>query len=176
MNVVANATMVGKTKFILELALMMMEKSVLAATDKLELCEEQAKRTEHEVKAALEEKYFAKAVAESIERERHAAEMRFLSTEHFDDEADVMERLRDSSVVHADDALLQDALKQEHDAELRLEKAIEKDIAAKQELEQMIDNKAALKKEFHDLEKIIHERAVAVWEKEKARTSRERHH
>lgn len=165
-----------------ELALMMIEKSVLAATDKLELCMERARQTEDEVKSALEEKYSAKALAESVERERRAAEMRFLSAEHFGDDANVIERRRDSSILHADSELLADALRQEHDAELKLEKAIEHDIAAKKELEQMIENKAALKQEFHDLEEIIHERTLALWEKEnakkqsKARGPKKEHH
>ena len=58
----------------------MIEKSVAAATDKLELCQKKAEETELEVKIALEQKYSAKALAESIERERRAAEMRFLAT------------------------------------------------------------------------------------------------
>ncbi len=62
---------------------MMIEKSVVAATDKLELCQKTAEETELEVKIALEEKYSAKALAESIERERRAAEMRFLATGEF---------------------------------------------------------------------------------------------
>lgn len=152
-----------------DLALLMMEKSVVAAADKLELCQEQAEKTEYEVKAALEDKYAAKALSESIERERHAAEMRMLATEHFDDDVDVMERRRDSSIVHADDVLLREALKQERNAELRLEKAIETDIKVKKDLEQMIDNKAVLKEEMHELEKIIRDHAVLVWEKENAR-------
>ena len=77
---------------------------------------------------------------------------------------------RDSSILHADNELLLDALKREHDAELRWEFAIEQDIATKKEMERMIDNKATLKQEFHDLEKIVHERTqerecqeVQVW-------------
>ena len=147
---------------------MMLEKSVIAATDKLEICQSKAERTEKEVKAALEEKYSAKAVAESIERERRAAEMRFLSTEHFSDDGDVMERARDSSIIHSNNELLADALKQERDAELKLENAIEHDIAAKKELEQMIENKSMLKQELRDLEKIVHEYNLALWEKENA--------
>lgn len=159
----------------------MMEKSVIAATDKLELCQKKAEETENEVKMALEEKYSAKAVAESIERDRRAAEMRFLSTEHFSEDVEVVERLRDSSILHADSDLLKEALEREHDAELKLEKAIEHDIAAKKELEHMIDNKAALKQELHDLEEIIHERTMALWEKEnskkpKSEETKEKHH
>ena len=97
----------------------------------------------------------------------------FPTTEHFDDEFDVTERQRDMLIMHADNKLLQDAFEEEHDAELKLERAIETDIAAKRELEQMIENKAALKGELNELEKIIHEHAVMVWEKEKARKSRE---
>lgn len=155
-----------------DLALMMIEKSVVAATDKLELCQEKAEQTEKEVKAALEEKYEAKALAESIERDRRAAEMRFLSTEHFAEEQEVAERRRDSSILHADNELLAETLKREHDAELKLEKAIEEDIAAKKELEHMIDSKAILKQEFHDLEKIIHDRTLTMWEEEKAKKER----
>ena len=151
-----------------DLALMMLEKSVIAATDKLEICQSKAEKTENEVKVALEEKYSAKAVAESIERERLAAEMRFLSTEHFSDDGDVMERARDSSIIHSNNELLADALKQERDAELKLEDAIEHDIAAKKELEQMIENKSMLKQELRDLEKIVHEHNLALWEKENA--------
>lgn len=147
----------------------MMEKSVLAATDKIELCQKQAEQTELEVKVALEDKYSAKALAESIERERRAAEMRFLSTEHFSDDAEVMERRRDLSIMHADNELLLNALKREQDAELKLEQAIEHDIEAKKELEQIIHNKAALRQEFHDLEDIIHERTVELWEKDNAK-------
>ncbi|KAL7549193.1 hypothetical protein ACHAWF_012459 [Thalassiosira exigua] len=163
-----------------DLALMMIEKSVIAATDKLELCQKKAEETEYEVKIALEEKYAAKALAESIERDRRAAEMRFLSTEHFGEDPEVMERRRDSSILHADSELLSEALEREHNAELELEKAIEHDIATKRELEQMIDNKAALKQEFHDLEKIVHERTMKLWEKENAKKSEskknEKHH
>ncbi|KAL7526606.1 hypothetical protein ACHAXR_005988, partial [Thalassiosira sp. AJA248-18] len=155
-----------------DLALMMMEKSVLAATDKLELCQKKTEQTENEVKSALEEKYSAKALAESIERDRKAAELRILSTEHFGEDADVLERRRDSSILHADSEIISDALKREHDAELKLEKAIEHDIAAKRELEQMIDNKAVLKQEFHELEKIIHERALSLWKKESSKKSK----
>ena len=155
-----------------DLALLMMERSVSAAANKVQLYQEQAGQAETEVKTTLE-KYAAKALAETIERERQAGEKHFLSTEHFDDEFDVTERQRDMSIMHADNKLLPDAFEEEHDAELKLERAIEKDIAAKQELEQMIDNKAALKGELHELEKIIHEHAVMVWEKEKARKSRE---
>lgn len=93
--------------------------------------------------------------------------------ENFSDDADVLERKRDSSILHADNELLSDALKQEHDAEIKLEKAIEHDIAAKKELEQMIENKAALKQELHDLESIIHERAASLWEKENAKKKSE---
>ena len=149
--------------------MMMIEKSVEACSDKLQLSQEKAEQTESEVKAALEEKYEAKALAESIERDRRAAEMRFLSTEHFSEDVEVVERRRDSSILHADNELLADALIREHDAELKLEKAIEEDIAAKKELEQLIDNKAALKQEFHDLEKIVHERTLSLWEKENAK-------
>ncbi len=149
-----------------ELALMMIEKSVIAATDKLELCQREAEQTEQEVKAALEEKYSAKALAESIERDRRAAEMRFLSTEHFSEDAAVTERKRDSSILHSDNQLLADALAAEADAEVKLEQAIEHDIAAKKELEHMIENKAALKQEFHDLSSLIHERTLKMWEKE----------
>lgn len=157
---------------------MMLEKSVIAATDKLEICQSKAEKTENEVKVALEEKYSAKAVAESIERERRAAEMRFLSTEHFSDDVDVMERARDSSIIHSNNELLADALKQERDAELKLEDAIEHDIAAKKELEQMIENKSMLKQELHDLEKIVHQHNLALWEKEKASESKKKgwHH
>mmetsp|Transcript_27258 Transcript_27258/g.49508 ORF Transcript_27258/g.49508 Transcript_27258/m.49508 type:complete len:442 (-) Transcript_27258:313-1638(-) len=146
--------------------LTMLEKSILAATDKLELYQEKAAKIEYEAKAALEEKYEAKALIESIERERRAAEMRFLSTEHYDNDDEVKERLRDSSVMHADDGLLADALKREHDAELRLESAIEDDIAAKEELERMIDSKVTLKQELRDLEGIVHERAISLWKEE----------
>eukprot|EP01083_Nonionella_stella_P068535 182082_1 len=156
-----------------DMALMMLEKSILAATDKLELCQAEAEQTEAHVKAALEEKYSAKAVAESIERERHAVEDRFLATEHFDDHDDVLERLRDSSILHSNDDLLADVHQQEHEAELKLEKYIEEDIAAKQELEQMIENKAILKQELHDLEQIIHEHTVSLWDKENAKKAAE---
>ena len=47
-----------------DLALMMIEKSILAATDKLELCQEKAEQAENEAKAALEAKYNVKALAE----------------------------------------------------------------------------------------------------------------
>eukprot|EP01083_Nonionella_stella_P298797 1014104_1 len=151
-----------------DLALMMMEKSITAATDKLELCQKKAEQTENEVKIALEEKYCAKALAESLERERRAAERRFLSTEHFSEDIEVMERRRDSAMMHADRELLADALNREHNAELQLEEAIEHDIATKKELEQTIDNKAALKQELHHLEDIIHERTHELWEKENA--------
>jgi len=43
-----------------DLALMMMEQSILAATEKLEICQEKAEHTENKVKCALEEKYSAK--------------------------------------------------------------------------------------------------------------------
>mmetsp|Transcript_4493 Transcript_4493/g.10063 ORF Transcript_4493/g.10063 Transcript_4493/m.10063 type:complete len:226 (-) Transcript_4493:266-943(-) len=145
----------------------MIEKSILAATNKLELCQEKATQTEYEVKAALEEKYEAKTLIESIERERRAAEMRFLSTEHYDDDDEVRERLRDSSVMHADAGLLAGALEREHEAELRLEKAIEDGIAAKRELERMIDSKVTLKQELRGLEELVHERSLSFWEEEK---------
>ena len=155
------------------MALMMLEKSILAATDKLELCQAEAEQTEAHVKAALEEKYSAKAVAESIERERHAVEDRFLATEHFDDHDDVLERLRDSSILHSNDDLLAGVHQQEHEAELKLEKYIEEDIAAKKELEQMIENKAILKQELHDLGQIIFEHTVSLWDKENAKKAAE---
>jgi len=151
-----------------DLALMMMEKFITAATDKLELCQKKAEQTENEVKIALEEKYCAKALAESLERERRAVERRFLSTEHFSEDIEVMERRRDSAILHADREMLADALKREHNAELQLEEAIEHDIATKKELEQTIDNKAALKQELHHLEDIIHERTHERWKKENA--------
>eukprot|EP01082_Thalassiosira_pseudonana_P003784 g2515.t1 g2515 contig12:271779-273041(+) len=153
------------------LALLMLEKSVLAATEKLELCNNEATQTELEVRDAIEEKYAAKALAESIERGRHAAEMHFLSKEeYFNDEPDVvMERLRDILLVQTDEDLLRDALKRERDAEVKLEHAIEHDKHTRRELEKMIKNKAALKHELHDLEEIVHEHAVFVWERERKR-------
>ena len=150
---------------------MMMEKSVIAATDKLELCQERAKQTEKQVRIALEEKYFAKAVAESIERERRTAEMRFFSSKHDDDDPPNLMELGDGSFAD-NEILLHEAHKQEHDAEILLEKAIEDDIAAKKDLEQMIENKAALKEELHDLQEIIHDHAALAMEKEKARKSK----
>lgn len=153
-----------------DLAVMMVEKSILAASDKLELLRENAEQTQYEIKTALEEKYAAKALAESLEREMHAAKLHSLSTEHFGDEADVTERLRDSSVLHADSALLEDALESEKAADIRLEDAIEHDIATKKELEQMIGNKAMLKQELHDLKNVIHQRSMSQWKKENART------
>ncbi len=143
----------------------MMEKSVIAATDKLEICQEKAKQTEQEVRAALEEKYSAKALAESIERERHAAEMRFLSNKYRNDDVNF-------SIVHDNDKVLHDAHRQEHRAELRLEKAIEDDITAKKDLEQMIENKAALKVALHELQEIIHEHAALAMEKSNAKKSK----
>lgn len=154
-----------------DLALMMLEKSVLAATDKLELCQIKAAETEYVVKEALEAKYTAKALSESIERERRAAEMRYLSTEHYEDDVDVMERVRDASVMHANNDLLEQALQQEQDAEVKLEQAIESDILAKKELEQMIENKSILKQEFHDLEKIIHDHTFAMMREEASKNS-----
>jgi len=161
-----------------DLALMMLEKSVLAATDKLELCQIKAVETEYAVKEALEAKYTAKALSESIERERRAAEMRYLSTEHYEDDVDVVERRRDSSIMHANNDLLTQALQQERDAEVKLEQAIESDILAKKELEQMIENKSILKQEFHDLEKIIHDHTFNLMKKEAAKNpeKEENHH
>ena len=157
-----------------DLALMMIEKSVLASTDKIELCQKKAEETEAEVKAALESKYAAKALAESIERDRRAAEMRFLSANYI---FDVEERSRDTAILHADKDLLSDALKQEHEAEMKLEEAIEHDIAAKKELEQMIDNKAILKRELYDLESIIHEHTLTLMDEENAKKPKsEQHH
>ncbi|KAK1737545.1 hypothetical protein QTG54_011831 [Skeletonema marinoi] len=147
-----------------DLALMMMEKSVVAATDRLEMRLEKVKQTEQEVRTALEKKYTSKALAESIERERHAAEMRFLSNKYRNDDVSF-------SAVHDNDKVLHDAHRQEHDAELRLEKAIEEDIATKKDLEQMIENKAALKEVLHELQEIIHEHAALAMEKENARKS-----
>jgi len=147
-----------------DLALMMMEKSVVAATDRLEMRLEKVKQTEQEVRAALEKKYTSKALAESIERERHAAEMRFLSNKYRNDDVNF-------SAVHDNDKVLHDAHRQEHDAELRLERAIEEDIATKKDLEQMIENKAALKEVLHELQEIIHEHAALAMEKENARKS-----
>ena len=114
----------------------MMEKSVSAAKDKLELCRENAKLADNNVRTALEQKYTAKALAESIERERHAAEMRFFSNKYRGDNVNF-------SIVHDNDKVLHDAHRLEYRAELRLEKAIEDDIAAKKDLEQIIENKAA---------------------------------
>ncbi len=55
---------------------MIVKKSILAATDKLELSSrEEAVKTEHEVEASLDKKYSARALAESIKRERRAVEM-----------------------------------------------------------------------------------------------------
>jgi len=147
-----------------DLALMMMEKSVVAATDRLEMRLEKVKQTEQEVRTALEKKYTSKALAESIERERHAAEMRFLSNKYRNDDVSF-------SAVHDNDKVLHDAHRQEHDAELRLEKAIEEDIATKKDLEQMIENKAALKEVLHELQEIIHEHAALAMENENARKS-----
>ena len=141
----------------------MMEKSVSAARDKLELCREKAKQAENNVRTALEQKYTAKALAESIERERHAAEMRFFSHYSDDDPPNLME-LGDGSFAD-NEMLLHEAHKQENDAEMLLEEAIEDDIAAKKDLEQMIENKAALKAELHDLQEIIHEHAAWAMEK-----------
>ena len=148
-----------------DLALLMMEKSVVAATDRLEMCLEKVKQTEQEVKLALEKKYSSKALAESIERERHAAEMRFLSNKYRGDNVNF-------SAVHDNDKVLHDAHRQEHDAEMMLEKAIEEDIATKKDLEQMIESKAALKEVLHELQEIIHEHAALAMEKESARKSR----
>lgn len=144
---------------------MMMEKSVIAAADKLETCQEKAKHTEQEVRTALEEKYSAKALAESIERERHAAEVRFLSNKYRDDDVNF-------SAVRENDKVLHDAHRQEHDADLRLEKAIEEDITTKKDLEQMIEKKASLKDGLHELQEIIHEHAALAMEKENARKSK----
>ena len=143
-----------------DLALMMMEKSVVAASDKLEMCLEKVKQTEQEVRTALEMKYSSKALAESIERERHAAEMRFLSNKYRGDNVNF-------SAVHDNDKVLHDAHRQEHDAELQLEKAIEEDIVTKKDLEQMIENKAALKEVLHEIQEIIHEHAALAMEMEK---------
>mmetsp|Transcript_27999 Transcript_27999/g.50660 ORF Transcript_27999/g.50660 Transcript_27999/m.50660 type:complete len:463 (-) Transcript_27999:114-1502(-) len=161
-----------------DLALMMMEQSILAATEKLEICQEKAEHTENKVKCALEEKYSAKALAQSIERNRRAAEMRFLSAEHYaSDDTDM------SSIIHTDSELLSDALKQEHEAELKLENAIEDDIAMKKELEKMIEKKSFLKQDLHDLENIIHihEHTALLLKKENAKRSKskqtkKRHH
>eukprot|EP00986_Skeletonema_menzelii_P005723 scaffold2119_cov138-Skeletonema_menzelii.AAC.3 len=146
-----------------DLALMMMEKSVVAASDKLEMCLEKVKQTEQEVRTALEKKYSSKALAESIERERHAEEMRFLSNKYRGDNVIF-------SAVHDNDKVLHDAHRQEHDAELLLEKAIEEDIATKKDLEEMIENKAALKEVLHEIQEIIHEHAALAMEGEKERT------
>jgi tRNA A-37 threonylcarbamoyl transferase component Bud32 len=143
----------------------MMEKSVVAASDKLEMCKEKVKQTEKEVKAALEKKYSSKALAESIERERHAEEMRFLSNKYRGDDVNF-------SAVHDNDKVLHDAHKLEHEAELQLEKAIEEDIASKKDLEHMIENKAALKEVLHEMQEIIHEHAALAMEKERARKSK----
>ena len=138
----------------------MMEKSVVAASDKLEMCKEKVKQTEKEVKEALEKKY--STLAESIERERHAEEMRFLSSKYRGDDVNF-------SAVHDNDKVLHDAHKLEHEAELQLEKAIEEDIASKKDLEQMIENKAALKEVLHEIQEIIHEHAALAVEMEKER-------
>ena len=144
---------------------------MIAATDKLELCQEKAKQTEGELRAALEQKYSAKALAESIEREIHAAEMRFFSHKYPDDEPPNLMELGNGSLAD-NEMLLHEAHRQEHDAEILLEKALEDDIAAKKDLEQMIENKAALKEELHDLQEIIHEHAAWAMEKEAARKSK----
>ena len=47
-----------------DLVLMMIEKSILAVIDKLELCQEKAEQAENEAKAALEARYNVKALAE----------------------------------------------------------------------------------------------------------------
>jgi hypothetical protein len=146
----------------------MMEKSVSAAKDKLELCREKVKLAEKNVRTALEQKYTAKALAESIERERHAAEMRFFSNKYRGDNVNF-------SIVHDNDKVLHDAHRLEYTAELRLEKAIEDDIAAKKDLEQMIENKAALKAELHDLQEIIHEHAAWAMEKNAEVKSKRQH-
>ncbi len=55
---------------------MIVEKSILAAMDNLELSsQEEAAKTKHEVEAALDEKYSARALAKSIDRERRVVEM-----------------------------------------------------------------------------------------------------
>jgi len=149
------------------LAFTTIEKSIVAAKEEVEFCQKIAELTEDEVKTALEEKYSAKALAKSIEHDQRAAEMRFISKENFEeDEAEVMERYQDSSILHADEELLADVHKREHDAGLKLEEAIEHDISAKRELEHMIDNKASLKHELHILEQIIHDRTLELWKKE----------
>src|SRR6056300_1214705 len=107
----------------------MMEKSVSAAKDKLELCREKVKLAENNVRTTLEQKYTAKALAESIERERHAAEMRFFSHKYDVDEPPNLMELGDGSFAD-NEMLLHEAHKQEHDAEILLEEAIEDDIAA----------------------------------------------
>ena len=147
---------------------MMMEKSIVAASDKLEMCKEKVKQTEKEVKAALEKKYSSKALAESIERERHAEEMRFLSNKYRGDDVNI-------SAVHDNDKVLHDAHVREHDAELDLEKAIEEDIATKKDLERMIENKAALKEVLHEIQEIIHEHAALAVEMEKEHARKSKH-
>jgi hypothetical protein len=72
-------------------------------------------------------------------------------------------------LVQTDEDLLRDALKRERDAEVKLEHAIEHDKHTRRELEKMMKNKAALKQELHDLEEIVHEHAVFVWERERKR-------
>jgi len=104
--------------------------------------------------------------------------MRFLSAEHYaSDDTDM------SSIIHTDSELLSDALKQEHEAELKLENAIEDDIAMKKELEKMIEKKSFLKQDLHDLENIIHihEHTALLLKKENAKRSKskqtkKRHH
>ena len=77
----------------------MMEKSVSAAKDKLELCREKVKQSKNNVRSALEQKYTAKALAESIERERHAAEMRFFSNKYRGDNVN-FSIVRENDHVH----------------------------------------------------------------------------
>ena len=93
--------------------------------------------------------------------------MRFLSAEHYaSDDTDT------TSIIHTDSELLSDALKQEHEAELKLENAIEDDIAMKKELEQMIEKKSVLKQDLRDLENSIHEHTALLLRKENAKRSK----